>query len=167
MQSNAAFDGPDQQASLSVDRRGVTLMKRLAALSAFFATVACGDLLPPDLTGEAISPDGQLVARSWCMDGCDMPEARTITVSPVSQPIKPDTMLPNDHIIARVYFGNEPQLELQWTGNRQLTVAGQCLTDREFRPLRPQQVNGVKLHFVRTPTHKRCWQESVRQGGAS
>ena len=169
MKTNAAAIKLNQHVSLATNDSGGTSIKAFAAVSAFVALIACdgGDLFPPDLTAEAISPDGQLVARSWCTDACDMPEARTVTVSPVGQPIKPDEMLPSDQVVARVYFDNQPNLELQWAGDRQLTIAGQCLTDRELRPLRSQQVHGVKLHFVRKPTYSRCWQESVRQGGAS
>lgn len=141
-------------------------MKRAAALVTVFATVACGDLLPPKLTGEAISPDGQLVARSWCREACDMPEARTITVSSVARPLKPDTLPSGDHVVAKVYFDTD-NVELRWTGNRHLTIAGKCLTDSELQPLSPQKVNGLRLHFVRLPTHQRCWQEAVQQGRAS
>lgn len=123
-----------------------------AALS--LLTTAC---LADDLVAEERSPDGALVARAWCVDLCDAPEARTITIGKAGATHGSDA--PGRDTAAKVYIlpRKGRALILDWTGARLLTVTGPCLADLDFRPLPPRRFRDVSIRFVRSPGDEPCW----------
>ena len=137
------------------------MTRLISAAVLLLLTAAC---FPDDLVGDQRSPDGALVARAWCIDLCDAPEARTVTISKARAADR--SHAPRRDIAARVYIlpRKGEALVLTWTGARALTIAGPCLADRNFQPLRPRRFRDVSLSFVRSPGQEPCWQAGGRSG---
>lgn len=134
-------------------------MKRLdpaCCVPALAGIAACSLALPDQVTQEARSPDGALVARAWCVDGCDVFQSRTLTISPADLPVA--EYLPASHSVRRIWIieADDPQLELRWTGERHLIVGGECLSDGDYRPLTGQRNGDVTIEYRRLPTGRRC-----------
>jgi hypothetical protein len=56
-------------------------LNRLAVASGVLLA-SCGDPAGSDwLLAEARSPDARMVARLWCVDYCDVPAKKTLTIS--------------------------------------------------------------------------------------
>ncbi|MFA9201037.1 MAG: hypothetical protein ACEQR8_07605 [Cypionkella sp.] len=119
---------------------------------------ACSALEGPDwLVAEARSPDGQLVARLWCEDFCDVPEAATLTVSPSGRPVEVERTefgtvegeMPDGDALLRIFRREaERAPTLEWTTATTLVVAGRCLNDGDYRPLGGIEANGVKVRIA-------------------
>lgn len=130
-------------------------MTRLVPAAALaLLTAAC---FADNLVGEERSPDGALVARAWCIDLCDAPEARTITIGKPGATDRSDA--PDRDTAAKVYIlpRQGRRLILEWTSPRALTVTGPCLADLNFRPLPPRRFRDVSIRFVRSPGDEPCW----------
>lgn len=104
----------------------------------------CSALEGPDwLVAEAASPDRRLVARLWCEDFCDVPEAASLTISPASRPvaIERDNFaaaegdMPAGDFVVRVFREVEHPPKLSWIGGSTVVIGGRCLTDGNYRPL--------------------------------
>lgn len=135
----------------------MTLARVMAMVTAMLLSGGCGPIELPDQLGlQAISPDGRLIAREWCVDGCDVPQSRTITVS--AAPSAPSGRLPAGDAALRVWIAehDDARLAMRWTAERALRIEGDCLSDSNYRPLPPQKFKGVTLAFVRSPTQIRC-----------
>lgn len=117
--------------------------------------------LDDELRGEAVAPDGRLVARAWCLDGCDVTTGRTITIAEAGR--RPGRRAPARDIVQRVYIAENDSAEvtLRWIGDWKLQVAGPCLAGADLRPLAEQRVREVSIEFVRIPATQSCWDHLV------
>ncbi|HZF94554.1 MAG TPA: hypothetical protein VEZ20_06730 [Allosphingosinicella sp.] len=113
--------------------------------------------LPDQITAEAASPDGTLVARSWCEDGCDITHRRTITIAPAGVAADRQEM-PSDHVAGRIYLAevDGAELRMNWTGNRSLRLAGECLADDRGRLPAPWSAGGVRVEPARRISPRPC-----------
>lgn len=118
---------------------------------------ACDALTLDDLmVGETASPDGQLVARAWCEDGCDQAEGRTITISPAGTSVT--SRLPQDDLIERVDMsdGDAAIFSMRWTSPRTLQISGECLHDGNFEAVTDRRWRGIVIDFVSLPSATPC-----------
>ena len=117
---------------------------------------ACDALAFDDwMVGEAASPDGQLVARAWCEDGCDVASGRAITIGPATTAATP--RLPKDDLIERVVIRqSDAAFLLRWTGSRTLQISGECLHYGDYQPVPDRRWRGVSIDFVNLPSATPC-----------
>ena len=142
------------------------LLGSLAALLigvAFVRAISQIGSLPDVLTADARSPDGALYARSWCTNGCDVDDTRTITVSHVERNVGLrregeglEGDMPDDDVVGRVSIEPDPELSLRWTAPRTLRVEGPCLRARGGGPQPPARAGEAEVRFVSTPGARPC-----------
>ncbi|HEX8193748.1 MAG TPA: hypothetical protein VF552_12700 [Allosphingosinicella sp.] len=126
---------------------------RAAAPALAMLAGACSALdLPDEKTHERRSPDGSLIARAWCDDGCDVPSRRTITIAAATEGES------RGDEAGRIYFAeaDDARLHIEWTAPRTLTVAGDCLSDGNYEPLGPWRAGEVEILPVRLPGAIAC-----------
>ena len=134
------------------------VLRRALPFCLISAIPACSALEGPDwLVGEAPSPDGRLVARLWCEDFCDVPEASTLTISPVTRHVgierdefgAREGQVPEGDTVARIFRNKvEEPLELKWSDAATLTIKGRCLTDGNYRPLAEVRVGRATVRII-------------------
>lgn len=119
---------------------------------------------PDWLLAEARSPDQSLVARLWCADFCDVPEASTLTISPASRQIALERPAHDEFLEGRLpdedaaflVFRDGPSLKLRWVNSSVLIVEGRCLREENFNARANTPFRGVKVRFLDVASPPEC-----------
>jgi hypothetical protein len=132
------------------------------------------------VTAEATSPDGTLVARLWCRHRCEVPEARTLTVSPADRSIDRGLLdqlfldgreearkMPVEDVLLRFWSGISARPQLRWDGPRSLRITSTCLRDDDGRTLRTATRDGVVVQFESGTSRWPCPEISPTMKAAS
>ena len=138
-------------------------LKQSTSLFSALLLAGCGSIhgcnaldLPDQIKAEAVAPAGDLVARAWCLNGCDIFYHRALTISRTDA--APGEFMPADEFV--IEFNLSPteaaDMALRWRTANQLEIVGKCLVDNEGQPLTNRTYSDVSVRFVRLPPNERC-----------